>query len=81
MTSKISTLKSLINEHARLRVILSTNPPCSFIKDFRVFEMEKEYVVISVKNDDLIAHENKSVKAIFTLEITFEDVNPNWHEL
>jgi hypothetical protein len=34
--------------------------------------MEKEYVVISVKNDDLIAHENKSVKAIFTLEITFE---------
>ena len=46
--------------------------------------MEKEYVVISVKNDDLIAHENKSVKAIFTLEITFEDgphINPNWHEL
>ena len=32
----VCTLKSLINKNACLRVILGSNPPCSFIKDFRV---------------------------------------------
>jgi hypothetical protein len=36
-----ATLKSLINEHACLRVILSTNPSYWFIKDFRVIETIK----------------------------------------
>ena len=34
--------KSLTLKQARLRVILSSNPPCSFIKDFRVVGL-KEY--------------------------------------
>ena len=36
LLSCILALKSLINKHAGLRVILSSNPPHLFIKDFRV---------------------------------------------
>ena len=51
---KNTTLKSLINEHACLSVILSCNPSCPIIKDFKVIKIQRlSYSVLVVKIDGI----------------------------